>query len=133
MIVAAAWGPPMWRPLGSRQPALAPRPEPLCDRRIDRVGPDTIVALGLDRRDVAVLAVNAAEARELRAGRAPDRRRGTLLDGLEAADPAGALDDEFQLLGIVVARQIGLEDRAGVERERADAVRLVAPVGLARQ
>src|SRR5258708_35907539 len=101
MIVAAAWGPPMWRPLGSRQPALAPRPQPLCDRRINRVGPDTVVTLGLDRRDVGVLAVHAADARELRAGRAPDRRRGPLLDRLEAADPAGALDDQLQLLGIV--------------------------------
>jgi hypothetical protein len=42
----------------------------------------------------------------LRAGRAPDCRRGTLFDRLEAADPASALDDELQLLGIVVANQI---------------------------
>ena len=33
-----------------------------------------------------------------------------------------ALDHELQLLGIVVPRQIGLEDRAGVQRERADAI-----------
>jgi hypothetical protein len=99
------------RRFGSGQPALAPCPQPLRDRRVDRVGPDTVVTLGLDRRDVAVLAVHAAAARELRAGRAPDRRCGTLFDGLEAADPAGALDDELQLLGIVVARQISLSGR----------------------
>src|SRR5260370_3669522 len=112
------------------QPALAPSPQTLRDHRVDRVRPHAVVALGLDQRDVAVLAVHAAVAFELLAGRAPDRRRGTLLDCLEAADPTCALDHDLQLLGIVVAREIGLEDRAGVHRERADAIALVATIDL---
>jgi hypothetical protein len=44
------------------QPALAPRPRPLGEHRIDRMGSNAVVAVRLDLRDVAVLARRAGRS-----------------------------------------------------------------------
>ena len=88
--------------------------------RTRAVGPGSVRC-----RDVDVLAVDAAEPLELRAGRGPDGGGGALLGRLEAlvrrpvlADPAG----RDHLLARQVALQRG-EDAARVDGERAHAGR----------
>jgi hypothetical protein len=70
------------------------------------------------------------------AGRAPNAGRGALLGGLrarlQADDRAVGLIDEVHRAAFLLGGpgEVGGDDRAGVEREGADAVGLAAPVEL---
>jgi hypothetical protein len=64
--------------------------------------------------DVAVLAVDAAEAVERGARRAPDRGRGSFRDGLEPGRPPGCRDDGLGLVRRHVTAEVRVDDRAGM-------------------
>src|ERR1700676_2865115 len=89
----------------------------------------------LQLRNVAILAIDASQTSELRAGRAPDLRRRTLLDGLEAL---GRIDDRGTIVGersetfqgVVreMLGQPGFENAPGMNRESTHTVFLATSV-----
>src|SRR5439155_652005 len=77
--------------------------------------------------DIDVFAINAAHAFKLRAHRAPDARRRSLLGGLQDRHLARSRDGGALLLVRHRPHQLG-DDRPRVDRERAHAMRLAARI-----